>query len=33
VAGFLIAQAIGTSTGALVFSWLVPLGGRTSERD
>jgi glycerol uptake facilitator-like aquaporin len=33
VAGFLVAQAIGAATGALVFSWLVPLGERASLRD
>jgi glycerol uptake facilitator-like aquaporin len=30
LAGFLIAQAVGAATGAVVFSWLVPLGERTS---
>jgi glycerol uptake facilitator-like aquaporin len=33
VAAFLIAQAIGATMGALVFSWLVPLGEGTSVRD
>ncbi len=33
VAGFLIAQAIGASLGALVFSWLVPVGDQASVRD
>lgn len=33
VAGFLIAQAVGATTGALVFSWLVPLGERTAAGD
>jgi glycerol uptake facilitator-like aquaporin len=33
VAGFLIAQAIGATGGALVFSWLVPLAGRRAVSD
>ena len=33
VAAFLIAQAIGAAMGTLVFSWLVPLGGRTPVGD
>lgn len=31
VAGFVVAQAIGATVGAFVFSWLVPLGDRAVE--
>ncbi|TMQ12126.1 MAG: aquaporin family protein [Deltaproteobacteria bacterium] len=32
VAGFLLAEAIGATTGALVFGWLVPMPGATADR-